>query len=50
MNKKNPPSEGLMCPEHKVLFEAIERSIEGRRICPYGDVWRAKGESLVKVS
>lgn len=28
------------CPRHGDLFSLIEKSIDGRRICPHGDVWR----------
>lgn len=48
-NDKNTQND-LMCPVHNVMFSAIEKSIDGRRICPHGDVWRVIHGVLICVS
>lgn len=43
------PDDGLACPVHMLPFKMIERTPDGRRICPEGDVWRFVNDSWVAV-
>lgn len=39
----------LICPTHKVMFSLIEKSINGRRVCPYGDTWISQHGILINI-